>query len=91
MRRDDRAQHGLAPRGRRDRRGWLGGAALGCLLGIGMTAAAQDNGDTEELVLSVIYAISALAVDTETNAARIEALSQKISDLEDQLKASQPQ
>lgn len=49
-----------------------------------MALAAPDA--REDFAQSVLYAITELAVDTEKNAARIEELGDRLSDLEEKLK-----
>ncbi|MEM9044074.1 MAG: hypothetical protein AAGC81_05225 [Pseudomonadota bacterium] len=56
------------------------GVFFGLCLGVGMTATAQV--DQTAVVSKILYSLSSLAVDTETNAARIIALEQRIEGLE---------
>lgn len=67
--------------------GRLGCTAFGFLLGCTASAMAEDDAGQRELVTSLLYVISSLAVDTETNAARIEGLSIRIDQIEEALAA----
>lgn len=63
--------------------------AAGLVLGVGLAVAAPAVGDSTdkavEIVSTMLYSISSLAVDTETNAAKIVELEERLDDLEAKL------
>ncbi|MEM6934761.1 MAG: hypothetical protein AAF526_14430 [Pseudomonadota bacterium] len=59
------------------------GMFFGLCVGAGLAATAQT--DQTAIVSKILYSLSSLAIDTETNAARIIALEERIEDLERQL------
>ena len=68
-------------------KGIITGAGFGVLAGlaVGASTGAESADDDDGLAKSILYALSELAVDTEMNAVRIEALSARIDDLEARL------
>lgn len=65
--------------------GFAVGVATGATLTIAGFSIVVFRGDIDRLRETVIYATSALAVDTERNAQRIVALEERIDDLEARL------
>ncbi len=61
------------------------GAALGLLAGLAMGAGAESADEDGGFLKSILYALGELAVDTEMNAVRIEALSARVDELEARL------
>jgi MaoC like domain len=68
-------------------KGLITGAAIGLLAGIAVAAGAESADGDDGLVRSILYALGELAVDTEMNAVRIEALSARVDELEARLDA----
>jgi hypothetical protein len=68
-------------------KGLITGAAIGLLAGIAVAAGAESADGDDGLVQSILYALGELAVDTEMNAVRIEALSARVDELEARLDA----
>ena len=66
-------------------RGFVVGLLAGVLLAVGTVALAEEEEPVSGLEQSVLYAIAALAQDTERNATSIVVLRQRIEDLELQL------
>jgi hypothetical protein len=69
-------------------KGLITGAAFGLLAGLAVGAGAESADEDDGLVKSILYALSELAVDTEMNAVRIEALSARIDELEARLEGA---
>lgn len=61
------------------------GAATGAILTIVVFSIVLFRGDVDKLRETFIYAVSALAVDTERNAQKIVGLEERIDDLEARL------
>jgi hypothetical protein len=61
------------------------GVATGAIMTIAGFSTVVFQGDIDRLRETFIYAVSALAVDTERNAHRIVALEERIDDLEARL------
>lgn len=58
------------------------GLSLGVGLGLSYPALSQESGEEEHPMAGVLYAIAQLAIDTETNAARIVELTERLEELE---------
>jgi hypothetical protein len=72
-------------RGARRYAWFAAGLAAGALLTIAGFSIVLFRGDLDKLRETVIYALSALAVDTERNAQKIVGLEERIDDLEARL------
>ena len=66
----------------RARRGFLLGFLAGAMVAGAATSLADDGEKQRDFAKSVLYAVTGLAVDTETNATNIVALRDRIDDLE---------
>jgi hypothetical protein len=65
--------------------GLISGAAIGLLAGLAVGAGAESADEVAGFMKSILYALGELAVDTEMNAVRIEALSARVDELEARL------
>jgi hypothetical protein len=58
------------------------GLSLGVCLGLSYPALSKESGEEVNPMASVLYTIAQLAIDTETNAARIVELTERLEELE---------
>lgn len=66
-------------------KGFITGAAIGLMAGLAVAAGAESTDEGDGFLKSILYALGELAVDTEMNAVRIEALSARVDELEARL------
>jgi hypothetical protein len=58
------------------------GLGLGVCLGLSYPALSRESSEQDHPMAGVLYAIAQLAIDTETNAARIVELTERLEELE---------